>query len=136
MDSDKISQNIEYTTSTSGGPGGQHANRAETKVTAKLNITVTEGLNDTERERLLDLLGNKLTKDGELQLSSAETRSQAKNRDIVTARLLHMLKSNIRPQKKRKKSKMPAWAKRKRLNNKRQQSEKKELRKKPKLPPR
>lgn len=133
MDKDTILQEVNYTTSTSGGPGGQHANKAETKVTIELDLEGSFAFAKAEKENLLRQLDNRLTSDGILQLSCSETRSQATNKEIVTDRLLQVLKSHIRPPKRRKKTKMPKWAKRKRLKEKRKHSEKKERRKPPEV---
>lgn len=133
MDVDKVLQEVSYKTSTSGGPGGQHASKAETKVTVELNLENSSAFAKAEKENLLHQLQNRLTTDGILQLNCAETRSQASNKEIVTDRLLQVLKSHISPPKRRKKTRMPKWAKRKRLKEKRRHSEKKERRKPPEV---
>lgn len=77
---------------TSGGPGGQHANRTETAVTLLVDLDTCGGLTDTLRRRAVTALGH-----GPVSVTIAESRSQFRNRQIVRQRLAAMLAEALRP---------------------------------------
>ena len=119
---------LRYRFSRSGGPGGQHVNRSETRVELLWDMRNSPSLNDAQRQRLLDKLRNRIGDEGELHLVSGETRSQDRNRKAVTERFVALLQEALRPRRKRKKSTVSKAAKEKRREEKRRQSEKKRLR--------
>ena len=84
-----------------------------------------------EKERALKKLESRLTNSGELTLQCDESRSQHKNKEIVTQRFLDIIKAALVKPKVRKKTKTPKAAKLKRLREKKQLSEKKAARKDP-----
>lgn len=129
----KFETELTYTTSRSGGPGGQHVNKTETKVELRFNIPASEILTEDEKERLLKKLAGKLTTNGELIISSQDTRSQAQNREIATQRFYATLEEGLKVPKKRKRKRPSKAYHRKRLNEKKQQSEKKQQRKPPEV---
>lgn len=114
--------------STSSGPGGQHANKAETRVTLLFDVAQSSALDEEMRERLLKKLENRLDREGVLQLSVQDSRSQHRNRETAVARFQQTLADALLREKKRKKSKKPRAADEKRLEEKRKQSEKKRSR--------
>ena len=91
----------------------------------------TQGLTEEERLRAMKKLSSRLTNSGELILQCDESRSQHKNKEIVTQRFLDLLKQAIVKPKARKKTKTPKAAKLKRLREKKKLSEKKAARKNP-----
>lgn len=115
----------------SGGPGGQHANKSSTKVQLTWSLYASEVFSADQKERMARKLSNRLTIEGDLKLDSGHTRSQHKNKEIVTKRFLRAIKTALRVPKKRKKTKKPKRAHRKRLDKKRKQAEKKKNRKDP-----
>ena len=119
---------IRYRFSRSGGPGGQHVNRSETRVELLWNISSTPNLSEDQRQRLLDALRNRIDDEGVLHLVSGETRSQERNRKAVTERFVALLQEALRPRRKRKKTKLSKAAKERRREEKRRLSEKKRLR--------
>lgn len=131
MDRDQLIREIKYSFSRSGGPGGQHANKVSTKVHGILNIKASDGFTESERERLLLKLENRLTGDGELKMFCDSTRSQAENKRILQERFLDFILENLKVPKKRVPTKTPRSVKEKRLEKKRQQAFRKALRKKP-----
>ena len=76
---------------TPGGPGGQHANRARTRVTVELDLRTAVGLDDETRERLRAALGDVV------RSSSSASRSQADNRRAAEERLTHRIAAALRP---------------------------------------
>ena len=131
MNREKLLQSCSFQTATSGGPGGQHANRTETKVILRFPLRTDELLNEKHKERLLAAFASRLTNEGVLVLSCSETRSQAKNKEIVINRFFNLLETYQKPEKKRKPTKKPRAAHQKRLQRKKMQSEKKQNRKRP-----
>lgn len=127
----EILAEVEFKATGSGGPGGQHANKTSTKIQLNWSLSDTEVFDKTEKNRLAHRLENRLTQDGIFQLASGETRSQHKNKEIVSKRFLQILKGALQKPKMRKKTKKPKKADKKRLEEKGKQAEKKKNRKDP-----
>lgn len=119
---------LSYRASRSGGPGGQHVNTSSTRVELTWDVAHSSALDDEQRARLLDKLANRIDADGVLHLASQTTRSQHRNREIVTARLAELVARALRRPKRRKRTRPPARAKEARLREKKERSEKKRLR--------
>lgn len=130
-----FSPEITYKTSRSGGKGGQHANKTETRVELRFSIPTSQLLTDEQKELLLERLASRLTQDGELLITVEEERSQVRNKAIAYARFYEVLEEALKPKKKRKKTKPPPQVDEKRLEEKKKTSEKKEKRKPPSIPP-
>ncbi len=126
-----FSDEFTFQTSRSSGPGGQHANKTETRVTLRFNVTESKHLSDEQKERVLQKLANDITEDGELLISNQESRSQATNKENCIEHFYEMLEKALKKPKKRKPTKPSRAARKKRLEKKRQQSEKKSRRQKP-----
>jgi ribosome-associated protein len=77
---------------TSGGPGGQHANRSETAVTLVVDLDTCRGLDDDLRRRAIGRLGH-----GEVSVTVADSRSQFRNRQIARRRMVGVLADALKP---------------------------------------
>ena len=115
----------------SSGAGGQHVNKVSSKVELNFNVIDSEGISENGKNILKQKL--KLTKEGFLILQCSETRSQHKNKEIVTKRFLTLLKNNLIIPKKRIVGRIPNKVIRKRLEQKNKQALKKNNRKKPNI---
>jgi len=116
---------LSFRTSRSSGPGGQNVNKLETRVEALFNVNSTLVFDASQKERIHQRLKNRISNEGILAVSCGETRSQAKNRELATQRLLEFLELALKRKKIRKKSAIPASVKQERTKRKMRQSEKK-----------
>ncbi len=119
---------IQFRFSASSGPGGQHVNKTATKATVLFDVAHSPSLTAGQRARILDKLANRIDNEGVLQIHAQATRSQHKNRELALARLQTLLANALKPVKPRKKTRPSRTAVEKRLTQKRQQSEKKQER--------
>lgn len=123
-----LSDNLEESFSRSGGPGGQNVNKVNTKVTARVVIGSIEILNDNQKALVRNKLHGRINEDDELVISVSDTRSQLKNREIALIRITNLINASLHVPKKRKKTRPSRRAREKRLENKRQISQKKNSR--------
>ncbi|MCI0396158.1 MAG: aminoacyl-tRNA hydrolase [Chloroflexi bacterium] len=114
---------LSFRFSTSSGPGGQHVNKAETQVTLLFDVARSPSLDETIRQRLLARLATRLDKDGVLQISVQESRSQHQNRETAVARFQALLAEALKVRKKRRKSRPGQAAVERRLAEKKQRSQ-------------
>lgn len=131
IDIDNIVRECVFLTSRSGGAGGQHVNKVETKVTLKYNIADSTYLNDQQKTILLDRLSNRINKAGQLVLHEESDRSQLNNREKIIKKLIKLLTKSLEPEKKRKVTKVPKEVIESRIKNKKHKSDIKDNRKKP-----
>ena len=130
INKDVLLAELSFQTSRSSGPGGQHVNKVNSKVTLRWMIPSSKAITEEHKIVLLVKLKNQLTKDGELILSAQESRSQLKNKEVVLAKLELLIKRALTVKKKRKPTKATKASKRKRLDSKKKRAEKKQWRKK------
>ncbi|MFO7880673.1 MAG: alternative ribosome rescue aminoacyl-tRNA hydrolase ArfB [Bacteroidota bacterium] len=125
---------LTYATSRSGGKGGQHANKTETRVQVFFDVKASRVLTEEQKDRLLARGKSYMSDDGVLQMASDSARSQSANKEEAREKLLDFVKNALKPKKKRKKTRVPRNEKKKRLKNKRKHAEKKQTRKPPDIP--
>lgn len=128
MDQHKIEKELNYQTSRSSGSGGQHVNKTETKVEVRFEVDASDALSAYEKRRIKAALGNRISKAGVLSVSSDSRRSQVLNRGAAVKKLFRLLKKALRNRKRRKGPRPLKANPKKRLDDKRRQSEKKALR--------
>ena len=113
---------LQYRTSRSGGPGGQHVNTSSTRVEVTWNVAGSPSLTPEQRTRLLQQLAARLDTAGQLRLVSSGTRSQLRNKEDVTNRLRSTLAAALVVPKKRKRTQPSRAAKAARLEAKRKRA--------------
>jgi ribosome-associated protein len=118
---------IELRTSRSSGPGGQHANKTESRVEAVWSVENSNALGPGQRSRLLAKLGD------DVRAIAQEERSQLRNREAALTRLGLRVEQAMRIERRRVATKPSAAAKRNRLDSKRLRGEIKSARRKPSL---
>lgn len=131
MDQARLIQEVSYKAVRSSGAGGQNVNKVASKVELHFMLEASEALSEEERTRLIQKLQSRLTTSNELILQSDTSRSQHKNKELVTQRFLELIREGLKKEKPRKKTRVPKSAKLKRLKEKKIQSEKKANRQKP-----
>ena len=130
LDRAAIIKECVFSTARSGGKGGQHVNKVETKVIVKFDIQQSAVLSDHQKEKLVIKLHNKLS-NGVVVISAESTRSQLKNKEIVIQKLMKLLMDGLKEPKKRLPTKISKAKKAARLDQKKSHSQKKSLRKNP-----
>jgi len=117
---------LEWQTSRSGGPGGQHANTSDTRVEVRFDVAGSPSLGPRQRARLLEKLGPIV------RATASDSRSQARNREIALERLRTRLADGLKIERPRRATKPTKAARARRLDAKRRQS----VRKRDRRPPR
>ncbi len=131
MDREKIISELQFKAVRSSGAGGQNVNKVASKAVLWLDIMASEGLSAEEKALIGTKLGNRITTEGLLTVASEEDRSQLRNREIATQKLLQLLEAALTVAKPRKMTKVPKSVIKKRIADKRKQGEVKEMRRKP-----
>ena len=116
----------------SSGPGGQHANKVSSKVELGFDLEQSKALDDAEKSRLKEYFKKRLTTSGVLIMQCDESRSQHQNKRLLIKRFLGLIDRGLEVPKTRKKTKPTKASVIKRLDTKKKQAERKQLRQKPK----
>jgi ribosome-associated protein len=113
---------IELRFSRSSGPGGQHAQKSETRVEAVFDVETSDSLTERQKQRVIGRAGPVI------RAIAQDERSQARNRELALERLALQLREALRVKRTRVATKPTAAAKERRLEEKRRRSELKRLR--------
>ena len=113
---------IDFRFSRSSGPGGQHANRSETRVEALFDVEASSALSQTQKRRVVSRAGPVI------RAVAQDERSQWRNRELAVERVAAQLRDALRIERVRKATKPTAASRERRLEEKRRRSETKRLR--------
>jgi ribosome-associated protein len=116
---------VELQVSRSSGPGGQHAQKSETRVVAVFDVEASNALSDVQKRRVVARAGSVL------RAVAQDERSQARNRELAVERLVAALREALRVERKRKSTKPTAASRERRLEGKRRRGQVKKLRRPP-----
>jgi len=116
---------IELRTSRSSGPGGQHAQKSETRVEAVFDVERSSALSPAQKRRVVAKAGPVL------RAVAQDERSQLRNRELATDRLVAALREALNVPRRRVATKPTAASRERRLEQKRRRSDVKRLRREP-----
>ena len=133
IDDAQLISELSFKAVRSSGAGGQHVNKVASKVELSFSILDSSVLNEGQKQRLITKLQPRLTKHQVLLLQCGESRSQHKNKELVISRFLQNIHAGLKVQKKRRPTRIPKSAIKKRLKGKKVTSERKASRRKPNL---
>ena len=125
MDVESIQSEVAFRFSRSSGPGGQHAQKTSTRVEALFDVEASSGLTAAEIRRVLERLGPVV------RAIAQDERSQLRNRELATERILEQLREATRIRRPRRPTKPTLAAEKRRLETKRRQAATKRLRRPP-----
>ena len=118
-------EEIQLRFSRSSGPGGQHAQRSETRVEAILDVEASNALTDAQKRRVVARAGPVL------RAIAQDERSQSRNRELAVERLVESLREALKIPRKRRPTAPTAASRERRLEQKRRRAEVKRLRRPP-----
>ena len=122
---------FEFTYARSGGPGGQNVNKVNSKAVLHWNPSGCPNLPPAVLHRFLARYRNRITNDGQIVIHSQKYRDQARNTADCLQRLREMILEIVAPPVQRRPTKPSKGANRRRLENKKQASERKQIRQRP-----
>ncbi|WP_042720870.1 alternative ribosome rescue aminoacyl-tRNA hydrolase ArfB [Flavobacterium sp. B17] len=124
-----FSKELSFKTSRSSGAGGQNVNKVETSVTVLWKIEDSEFFNDSHKDLIQSKLKNRINAEGFLFLTVSESRTQLMNKTKAIEKILEIVDKALIIPKKRVATKPSRGQKQKRLDAKKNLSQKKENRK-------
>lgn len=116
---------VEFRYSRSSGPGGQHAQKSETRVEALLDVESSQALTDAQKRRVLERAGPVL------RAIAQDERSQLRNRELALERLVDQLRRALRVERRRVPTRPTEASRERRLEEKKRRSRTKRLRREP-----
>ena len=112
-----------FTASRSGGPGGQHVNKVNSRVTLHFNLWSSPSLTDYQKNRIAVSLNTRLNREGVLQLHGQRYRTQSANRAELVERFALLLRDTLRLKRHRIKTKISKNVKERRIKEKKKRGQ-------------
>jgi len=122
---------LEFSYILASGPGGQNVNKVATAVQLRFPVRASASLPEPVKVRLVQQLGRRLTREGELVITARRFRSQERNREDAVDRLVEMVRHAAQPPRKRRKTAPSRAARERRMAEKRKRGERKRERGRP-----
>jgi ribosome-associated protein len=119
---------LTFTASRSGGPGGQHVNKVSSRITLLWDLEASPSLDPEQKNAVRHRLRRRISDEGVLRLSVSDSRSQAANRRLAVERFVDLLAAALAPRKPRTATRPTAGSREKRLTQKKERSRIKRLR--------
>jgi ribosome-associated protein len=131
LDESKLLKELRFSSTTSGGPGGQHANRSQTAAICEWDLGASQALSPRQKTLLQKKLASRLNQKGILQIRSEQHRSLKRNKEACFKTLVQQIRKALKKPRKRKKTTVPRSALERARKKSKRRSEIKKLRKKP-----
>ena len=113
---------LEVQATVGGGPGGQHVNKAATKITLRWSVVHSTVLRPWQRNRLMERWSSRLTKEGDVVIHVHQHRSQQRNLDAARERLVSWIQQALEVQKVRRATKPTRASKKRRVDAKKKRA--------------
>lgn len=126
---ERLLSEVQVTATRSSGPGGQNVNKVSTKIELRFMVEASDILTGEEKQLIYNKLKNRISMHGELILTSSAERSQWRNREKAEQKFVELIQWALTKPRRRKKTQPTAASRQKRIENKKQHAQKKELRK-------
>ena len=120
-----------FSADPSQGPGGQHVNKASTRVTVHFDVAASPSLSETQKRRVMGRLASRMTQGGVLRVSVQDTRSQRRNKELAVQRLAELLREALHVPKRRRPTRPTRASRERRIKAKQRRSGVKAMRRPP-----
>ena len=122
---------LQFRASRSSGPGGQHVNKVNTRVTLHFDIRNSPSLTVAQKSRVSQKLKTRINKDGIFYLYAHRSRSQAMNRADLLDKFCRLLREALTPQRARRETQVPERSRVQRVDHKKRRGQVKQRRMRP-----
>jgi len=133
LNKESLIKELHFKAIRSSGAGGQHVNKVSSKIELTFDVINSQHLSLNQKETLQNKLANRVNKEGILILFCDQSRSQHKNKELAIKRFIEIISDALKPKKIRRATKPSRSSIYKNADNKKKNSAKKALRKKPGL---
>jgi len=121
-------EEVRFSVSRSGGPGGQHVNKVSTRVTLFFDVAGSPSLIPAQKHRIRERLATRVNKEGVLRVVCGRNRSQAANRREAVDRFAELLRQALKRPRLRRKTGVPKKERKRRLEDKKHRARRKQVR--------
>ncbi len=123
---------VRFSAARSGGPGGQHVNKVNSRVILEFDVMHTSVLSPYQKRKIFEMVGHRMNQQGILRLQAQRHRTQSANRADLLERFIEIFRDALRPVKSRVATRVPRSVREKRLEEKKLRTQVKRVRQTPK----